>query len=97
MTLKFTNYGLKDIQVTSHLLFTPSISCIILASEAVMILNDKGLGHETGASIELITSDVLDHYRTYSMLEKLLSIPNNLQEQLSFQIDPQTRALLIEK
>lgn len=62
-----------------------------------MILNEKGLGQKTGASIELITSDVLDHYRTYSMLEKLLSNPNNLQEQLSFQIDPQTRALLIEK
>lgn len=62
-----------------------------------MILNEKGLAQETGASIELITSDVLDHYRTYCMLEKLLTNPNNLQEQLSFQIDPQTRALLIEK
>lgn len=62
-----------------------------------MILNENGLGQETGASIELITSDVLDHYRTYSMLEKLLCNPNNLQEQLTFQIDPQTRAYLIEK
>lgn len=70
---------------------------MFLASEAVAILNDKGLGIETGATLELIASDVLDHYRTYSLLEKLLSSPNKLQEQLAFQIDPQTRLLLIEK
>lgn len=70
---------------------------IFLATEAVSILNQNGLGQETGASIDLITSDVLDHYRTYSMLEKLLSTPNNLHKQLAFQIDPKTRAFLIEK
>lgn len=68
-----------------------------IASEAVSILNQRGLGQLTGASVELIASDVLDHYRTYSLLEKLLSNPNKLQEQLAFQIDPQTRQLLIEK
>lgn len=57
----------------------------------------RGLGQITGASLELIASDVLDHYRTYSLLEKLLSNPNKLQEQLAFQIEPQTRQLLIEK
>lgn len=51
----------------------------------------------TGASLELIASDVLDHYRTYSLLEKLLSHPTKLQEQLAFQIEPQTKQLLIEK
>lgn len=78
------------------------ISCIrkwlyLSASEAVAILDKKGLGKQTGASIELIASDVLDHYRTYSLLEKLLSNPHKLQEQLAFQIEPQTRQLLIEK
>jgi uncharacterized protein YbcI len=67
------------------------------ASEAVSILNQRGLGQLTGASLELIASDVLDHYRTYSLVEKLLSNPNKLQEQLAFQIEPQTRQLLIEK
>lgn len=62
-----------------------------------MILNENGLGQETGASLDLITSDVLDHYRTYCMLEKLLFNPSSLQKQLAFQIDPQTRAFLIEK
>ncbi|RZC42434.1 acidic fibroblast growth factor intracellular-binding protein [Asbolus verrucosus] len=67
------------------------------ASEAVSILNQRGLGQLTGASLELIASDVLDHYRTYSLLEKLLINPKKLQEQLAFQIEPQTRQLLIEK
>lgn len=57
----------------------------------------RGLGQITGACLELIASDVLDHYRTYSLLEKLLSNPNKLQEQLAFQIEPQTRQFLIEK
>lgn len=61
------------------------------------ILNMRGLGQITGATLELIASDVLDHYRTYSLLEKLLSNPNKLQEQLAFQIEPLTRQLLIEK
>lgn len=70
---------------------------LIVVSEAVRILIENGLGKETGATVELMKSDVLDHYRTYSMLEKLLNNPNNLQDQLIFQIDPETRTLLIEK
>lgn len=73
------------------------IRSISLASEAVAILNRRGLGEATGASLDLIASDVLDHYRTYSLIEKSLSNPNKLQEQLAFQIEPQTRQFLIEK
>lgn len=61
------------------------------------ILDKKGLGKQTGASLELIASDVLDHYRTYSLLEKLLSYPIQLQEQSAFQIEPETRQFLIER
>lgn len=50
-----------------------------------------------GASLELIASDVLDHYRTYSLLEKVLHTPNKLQENSNFQLEPQSRSLLIEK
>lgn len=70
---------------------------LFLATDAVKTLNQSGLGLSTGAPLELIASDVLDHYRTYSLLEKLLSNPNKLQEQSTFQIEPQTRKLLIEK
>jgi len=63
----------------------------------VAILDKKGLGKQTGASLELIASDVLDHYRTYSLLEKLLSYPIQLQEQSAFQIEPETRQFLIER
>lgn len=50
-----------------------------------------------GAPLELIASDVLDHYRTYSLLERLLAQPSKLSEQPSFQLEPQSRSLLIEK
>ncbi|XP_018565406.1 acidic fibroblast growth factor intracellular-binding protein isoform X2 [Anoplophora glabripennis] len=90
-----------DVFISNYTLVDPEIFQLWVeghtASEAVAILNDKGLGIKTGASLELIASDVLDHYRTYALLEKLLSSPNKLQEQLAFQIDPQTRLLLIEK
>jgi len=67
------------------------------ATEAVSILNQRGLGQTTGAPLDLIASDVLDHYRTYSLLEKLLSCPQKLQEQVEFQIEPHTKQLLIEQ
>ncbi|XP_024082614.1 acidic fibroblast growth factor intracellular-binding protein isoform X2 [Cimex lectularius] len=48
-------------------------------------------------TLELVKSDVSDHYRTYNLLEKLLHNPPKLAEQLHFQIEPLTRQLLIEK
>lgn len=69
----------------------------LLASEAVSILHQRGICQQTNASIELVASDVLDHYRTYSLLERLLAIPKKLtSEQLSFQIEPQTSQMLID-
>jgi len=90
-----------DVFITNYTLVDPDIYQLWIeghsASEAVSILNQRGLGQTTGASLDLIASDVLDHYRTYSLLEKLLSNPSKLQEQLAFQIEPHTKKLLIEK
>ncbi|KAL3278263.1 hypothetical protein HHI36_013600 [Cryptolaemus montrouzieri] len=90
-----------DVFISNYTLVDPEIYELWIegqtATEAVATLNQRGLGQETGASLELIASDVLDHYRTYSLLEKLLINPNKLQEQLAFQIEPLTRQLLIEK
>ncbi|XP_074040335.1 acidic fibroblast growth factor intracellular-binding protein isoform X2 [Leptinotarsa decemlineata] len=90
-----------DVFISNYTVVDPEIYQLWVdgytASEAVNILNGKGLGQQTGASIELIASDVLDHYRTYSLLEKLLSYPNKLQEQFVLQIDSQTSSLLVEK
>lgn len=70
---------------------------MISASEAVNVLESRGIMQQTGATIDLVESDILDHYRTYSLLEKLLQNPIKLAEQVSFQIEPQTQQLLIEK
>ena len=70
---------------------------LLIASEAVTTLHKRGVTQQTGATLELVASDVLDHYRTYSLLERLLHNPPKLAEQLAFQIEPQTRRLLIEK
>lgn len=50
-----------------------------------------------GAHIDLIVSDILDQYRTYSLIERLLLAPIKLSEQSSFQLELQTRTLIIEK
>ncbi|XP_014212622.1 acidic fibroblast growth factor intracellular-binding protein [Copidosoma floridanum] len=66
-------------------------------SEAVSILQQRGICQQTNAPIELVASDVLDHYHTYSLLEKLLHAPAKLaSEQLAFQIEPHTSRMLIE-
>lgn len=60
-------------------------------------MKQKGVAQIIGIPLELIASDVLDHYRTYSLLERLLHVPSKLSEQPSFQLEPQSRSLLIEK
>lgn len=59
--------------------------------------NTKGVAKNLGAPLELVASDVLDHYRTYSLLERFLFAPTKLFEQPSFQLEPWSQQLLIEK
>lgn len=68
---------------------------LLIASEAVSILKQNFKEFE----IPLIASDVLDHYRTYSLLERLLYYPatNLLEQQIPFQLEKQSRLILIEK
>jgi Acidic fibroblast growth factor binding (FIBP). len=47
--------------------------------------------------IEILAADVLDHYRTYNMFEKLLHYPVKLQTQIAFQLKSEIRNFLIEK
>lgn len=68
-----------------------------VATEAVHFQNTKGVARNMGAPLELVASDVLDHYRTYSLLERLLFAPTKLSEQPSFQLEPLSQHLLIEK
>ncbi|CAL7937298.1 unnamed protein product [Xylocopa violacea] len=90
-----------DVFISNYTLVDPDIYQLWVdghsSSEAVNILHQRGICHQTNASIELVASDILDHYRTYALLEKLLHTPTKLaSEQLAFQIEPQTSQMLIE-
>ncbi|XP_066999977.1 acidic fibroblast growth factor intracellular-binding protein [Anabrus simplex] len=90
-----------DVFISNYTLVDPDVYKLWVdgysSSEAVQALNKSGITLQTGASLDLLASDVLDHYRTYSLLERLLHNPPKLSEQLAFQIEPQTRQFLIEK
>ncbi|RZF48414.1 hypothetical protein LSTR_LSTR007581 [Laodelphax striatellus] len=86
-----SNYTLVDPEV--YQLWVDGCS----SAEAGTVLYEQNAAHQPGTTLELVASDVLDHYRTYSLLERLLHNPPKLSEQLSFQIEPQTKQLLIEK
>lgn len=90
-----------DVFISNYTLVDPEIYQLWVdghsSSEAVNILHQRGICHQTNAPIELVASDILDHYRTYALLEKLLHTPTKLaSEQLAFQIEPQTSQMLIE-
>lgn len=90
-----------DVFISNYTLVDPEVYQLWVdghsSSEAVSILHQRGICQQTNATIELVASDVLDHYRTYSLLERLLSIPKKLtSEQISFQIEPQTSQMLID-
>lgn len=90
-----------DVFISNYTLVDPEIYQLWIegysSSEAVSFLKQKGFDQFSGAPLELIASDVLDHYRTYSLIERLLYAPTKLSEQPSFQLEPQTKSLLIEK
>uniref|UniRef100_T1JE67 Acidic fibroblast growth factor intracellular-binding protein n=1 Tax=Strigamia maritima TaxID=126957 RepID=T1JE67_STRMM len=67
------------------------------AQEAAAVLRQRGVLVETNASVELLMSDVVDHYRTYQMLERLLQNPTMLAGQWMFQVEPKDQRMLIEK
>lgn len=94
-------YAEVDVFISNYTLVDPDIYGLWIegytSTEAVTMLKQKGVAQIMGAPLELIVSDVLDHYRTYSLLERLLALPTKLSEQPSFQLEPQSRSLLIEK
>lgn len=46
---------------------------------------------------DLVMADVLDHYRTFALIEKLLPCPAKLSEDWTFRMDEGTKITLIEK
>ncbi|XP_063704464.1 acidic fibroblast growth factor intracellular-binding protein [Culicoides brevitarsis] len=92
--------NIVDVFITNYTIIDPEIYQLFIegysSSEAVNLLKQKG-DSIFNAPLELITSDVLDHYRTYSLLEKVLHTPTKLSENSNFQLEPHSRSLLIEK
>ncbi|XP_037933656.1 acidic fibroblast growth factor intracellular-binding protein isoform X1 [Teleopsis dalmanni] len=90
-----------DVFISNYTLVDPEIYQLFIegfsSSEAVCYMKQKGFVQFLGAPIDLIASDILDHYRTYSLIERLLHAPTKLLEQSCFQLEPNTRDFIIEK
>lgn len=68
-----------------------------LAIEAVCQLKGKALLQQ-GSNVEMLQSEIEDHYRTYSLLERLLHNPSKIKDhQLEFQIQPEIMSMLIQR
>lgn len=67
------------------------------AHEAAEILKQRGILQQWGANMDLLMSDVMDHYRTFHMLERLLHNPLKLTAEWTFQMETDTQRMLIEK
>jgi len=67
------------------------------AQEAASLQQKRGNLQHYGATFEMLLTDILDHYRTFGMLERYLKNPSKMAGQLELQIASQTQALLIEK
>lgn len=92
-----------DVFLSNYTIVDPEIYQLWIEGytgpEAVHYLKMKGIVEKMGVSLDLVSSDVNDHYRTYAMLERLLSSlsTSKLFEQPAFQLDPKTQQILIEK
>jgi len=67
------------------------------AQEAASLQQKRGNLQHYGATFDMLLSDILDHYRTFGMLERYLKNPSKMAGQLELQISSHTQALLIEK
>lgn len=90
-----------DIFVGNNILIDPDVYVLWLSGltsqESVAIQQRWEKLQQFGASLDMLLSDVQDHYRTFLMLEHLLKNPPKMSQQLQFQIAPGTRTMLIEK
>ncbi|KAK2165810.1 hypothetical protein LSH36_45g10036 [Paralvinella palmiformis] len=67
------------------------------AEDAAHVLHKRGILQQYGATLDMLLSDIQDHYRTYTMIERYLKIPHRLDTQLAFQISPDTQVMMIER
>jgi len=89
-----------DVFVGNNTIIDPEVYQLWLdghsAHEAANILQKRGILQQYGATYELLLADIWDNYRNFSMLERLLQNPPRMEEQLTFQISPDTQKLIIE-
>ncbi|XP_075680723.1 acidic fibroblast growth factor intracellular-binding protein [Dermatophagoides pteronyssinus] len=90
-----------DVFIGNNTLIDPKIYDYWLdgypAQHAAKEVREKDFTSLNNVHEDLIISYVLDQYRTFQMLEKLLHIPIQLSEQWTFQMTPVTQQMLIEK
>ena len=67
------------------------------AHEAASLQQKRGNLQHYGATFDMLLTDILDHYRTFGMLERYLKNPSKIADQQELQIASHTQALLIEK
>ncbi|CRK98577.1 CLUMA_CG012074, isoform A [Clunio marinus] len=87
-----------DVFITNYIYVDPEIfSCWLegLTSSEAVIRQRKKVA--SNIPLELIASDVLDHYRTYSHLEKFLDAPQKLDSSLSFQLEKASKMHIIDQ
>jgi len=89
-----------DVFVGNNTIIDPEVYQLWLngysAPEAATILQKRGILQQYGATYDLLLGDIWDNYRNFSMLERLLQNPPRMDEQLTFQIHPDTQKLIIE-
>jgi len=94
-------YTEVDVFIGSNTLIDPYIYHCWLdgysPQETATLVKEKESAILGNVHDDLITSDVLDQYRLFNLIEKLLQTPTVLSEQWTFQITSKTQRLLVEK
>lgn len=76
---------------------TLTLFYLFLAHDAALVLDKQGVLQNTGLGMDDLISDVLDHYRLFINLEKMLKNPVQLAEQQIYQIDSDTQKMMIDR
>lgn len=91
-------FGDVDVFISNYTLVDRDIYQLWIEGFSSTEAIQKTIAQNSGSPLlELVASDVLDHYRTYSLIERLLHVPKKLSEQPQLQLENQSKQILIEK
>lgn len=70
---------------------------LFVAAEAADVMKDQKFDLNFDVSLDILLSEVHDHFRLYTMMEPLMKHPLRMKDEMLFQLSPVVKGVLVER